>query len=417
MKGFAALLSLPAAILTLLSTPIAFAYGEHSPHDALQSSQYDKLVKRECEAQDKLAQHVPIGVKKMSGSEDEKFFLHYWDFGGSESYNYSATLLESGFAPDRAWLQPGTMPHMDLRVRTNGLFGRSLFARGFKCPGNTYSCKSSIGADICCEPDQSCVSTNAGPGCCPRGKDCGNSIGGCPSGYTACNDGCCIPGAVCKNAGCILYSVGSTTTTTLFTVTRTSGLRSSTVTGPGRTVTVFVPTVRVSTKTIIIGGGTKTKTLIASSSTTARITPSPPVDPTSIPASSSASNSKCLPGYYMCSMHYLGGCCKVGRNCDTTHCPPTGTTITTGSGVTIVESGQTSVRGASTCNSGMFSCPASVNGGCCPSGYRCGLTICTAGPNGVGNTAKESPSDASLHRWAGGLLIFALTAGIGMVVL
>lgn len=48
-----------------------------------------------------------------------------------------------------------------------------------------------------------------------------------------------------------------------------------------------------------------------------------------------------------------------------------------------------------TCRTGWISCPASVSGGCCPSGYGCEISTCTAegaeaSGNAVGKIQAES---------------------------
>lgn len=424
MRDLATLLLLPATLSTIVCESIVRAHEtswpQVQPGTLGLSLEQEAFVQREREALEKLIRQAPIGVKKMSGDEGEKFFLQYWEFGEMATQNGFQQHEELGNASISFPLLPGIVPHSADKGLGIALLGRSLFARDFKCPKNTHSCSNSINANICCHADQTCVSTSDGPGCCPDGETCGGSVGNCPAGQTSCNNGCCIAGAVCKGAGCVIYGT-QTVTTTLKTVTKTSGAKSTTVTGNGKTVTVFQPTLRVSTETITLNpsGQTKTKTVTVSSkqhkTTTTKVSPSAPVLPTSVSARTRTTNSNCIPGYYMCSAHFLGGCCKVGRDCDTTHCPPTGTTITAGNGVTVIESEATRTLGV--CTSGLYSCPASVQGGCCPNGYRCGLESCSAGKNGLGNIAKIAPNGGTMLHWAGGFMILALTAGIGMILL
>lgn len=408
MRGLMTWLALPTSLLLSLASISQYALSAQDLNDPRHNGEsftnYGELVRREVEAEKKITRQAPIGVKKMK-YEGEKFWLHYWDFG-----EVSASEADNSSMPLR--LLPGVIPHYERRDIGMGLLGRSLFGRDFKCPDDTHSCSDSIDANICCRPDQNCVSTNEGPGCCPDGETCGDSVGECTDGYTTCNDGCCIPGAECRAGGCVLYDA-QTVTTTLSTVTKTSGDTSTTITGSGKTVTVFVPTISVSTKTVTLSSnGKTTKTLISPATTKA--SPNPPVLPTSV-SSSIGTDSSCLQGYYMCSAHYLGGCCKVGRDCDTTHCPPTGTTITAKSGVTIVESAPTNVH--LTCTGGLYSCPASASGGCCPNGYRCAIESCIAGKNAIGDTAKVAPSSASIHHWPRALVVLAVSVGVVMIFL
>ena len=142
----------------------------------------------------------------------------------------------------------------------------------------------------------------------------------------------------------------------------------------------------------------------------------------------------------MCSAYYLGGCCRVGRNCDSTSCPAGDSTavvstsglviIAGGTGASVVTYTSTTTTGAGTatasatatgttgsCASGWFGCAESDGGGCCPGGYVCGAS-CTATVSGQGDVGKEAPS------WGprgvavqGGVGLLAVLSGMGMVVL
>lgn len=300
MRDFKTLLVLPASLLSLFSHSFVYAQNlppsDLLPLDAEYSAEHEHLVKREWEAAERLAWEVPIGVRKMSGDPDEKFFLHYWKF--DEDAVRSQWEAQSGNTSIPFRLLPGIVPHSRQYNPSIELFGRSLFARDFQCPGNTHSCSNSIGADICCHPDQTCVSTDDGPGCCPNGETCGDSVSDCTGGDTLCKNGCCIAGAECEANGCVIYGKG-TTVTTLRTVTTTSGDSSTTVTGSGATVTVFRPTRITTTVTETKNGQTTTKTTTKGStqntSKTTKVSPDRPILPTSISASSS-SNSNCLSG-------------------------------------------------------------------------------------------------------------------------
>jgi hypothetical protein len=135
--------------------------------------------------------------------------------------------------------------------------------------------------------------------------------------------------------------------------------------------------------------------------------------------SSTVTYSGCPTGFYMCSAYYLGGCCRVGRNCDTTSCPTSASTaIVTNSGLTVMApSGASSAIPSGNCANGWFSCAASVGGGCCPSGYGCG-TSCTAVASGQSNVGKGAPSEAAnarACRWV--LLSLGILSGAGMIFL
>lgn len=172
------------------------------------------------------------------------------------------------------------------------------------------------------------------------------------------------------------------------------------------------------------------------STTTSGATPGAPIRQTSVssdPSSSvmstavsaataaSSSDDACPTGFYMCSAYYMGGCCRVNRNCDTTSCPSTDSTAIVSSGATVDVPytstntvGDASATSQGSCANGWFSCAANAGGGCCPSGHICGAS-CTATASGESNTAKEAPSSASVTHWAWSFCVLALTAGIGMV--
>jgi len=146
---------------------------------------------------------------------------------------------------------------------------------------------------------------------------------------------------------------------------------------------------------------------------------SAPTSPSPI-TSSAVSASGCPTGFYMCSAYYMGGCCQVDRNCDTTSCPLQGSAIVvTSTSITIVAASATSSAAGpqGTCNSGWFSCDSSDGGGCCPSGFICGAS-CTATVSGQSNIGKQAPSSGIRGQILGwGFLSAGLAAGLGMVYL
>jgi hypothetical protein len=142
------------------------------------------------------------------------------------------------------------------------------------------------------------------------------------------------------------------------------------------------------------------------------------------------SDASCPTGFYMCSAHYLGGCCRVGRNCDTTSCPTSDSTELVSNGVTIGGAGGVAASTSTTtldpdassaastqdgtCANGWFLCSESDGGGCCPADYVCGAS-CTATISGVADQAKQQPSGAEAVSWAWGFFVLALGTGVGMV--
>lgn len=452
MKDLATLLALPAGLLSLVANSAVYAQDLQWPHNLPRTIRYfpehEAHVKREAEAQERLRWQKPVGVQKMRDDEGEKFFLQYWDFGPDENAESDWQCQNNSTL---SVLSPAMAPHS--YERSLGLLGRSIFARAFHCPANTNSCAAIGHSNLCCSKDERCISTSNGVGCCPTGETCSDEISSCDTGggYTNCNGACCVPGAKCAGKGCVFYGT-STVTETGATTTRTTRVSSTSQITSGTVVTVSVTTTTVTvsgtikTRTVTIGGKTTTsltcksgffscpatlgggccangqvcasnkECLHSSSSTSAN--PNPPVLPTSVSVTpdsvSSTSNSNCPTGFYMCSARYLGGCCRVGRNCETTSCPSVDSTTVVSSGRTIVN---TARPGESHCANGWFSCGADESGGCCPSGYLCGTASCTATISGQRNTGKMEPSSASVVRWAWGLLVVGVLSGVGMVLL
>jgi hypothetical protein len=159
------------------------------------------------------------------------------------------------------------------------------------------------------------------------------------------------------------------------------------------------------------------------STTTTTATARAPVLPTSQTvtiqgvSSSSTQLAGCPTGYYMCSAVYLGGCCRVGRNCQTTSCPPqdTATLVTSGRTIYVTGPNGAAATGGS-CANGWYACGADQNGGCCPSGYQCGVQSCKATNSGQRDTAKMAVDNvATVQRWAWTFLGIGLMVGVGMI--
>ncbi|OGE47800.1 hypothetical protein PENARI_c037G07030 [Penicillium arizonense] len=95
----------------------------------------------------------------------------------------------------------------------------------------------------------------------------------------------------------------------------------------------------------------------------------PPARPTSLSTATSAATGDdiCPTGFYACSAVYHGGCCRTGRNCDTTSCPTTSSTTMTSNGVTIVVPVTTATENSggsgsgNRCANGWFSCADTVS--------------------------------------------------------
>ena len=133
-----------------------------------------------------------------------------------------------------------------------------------------------------------------------------------------------------------------------------------------------------------------------------------PVRPTtSAPESTGLIDNGCPTGFYVCSAFYVAGCCRVGRDCNPTSCPPpANTNVIVSNGITIIApSGATAAtRSATTtasliggdrgnCAKGWYTCGSNDGGGCCPSGFACG-TSCTALPGASGTGLVQKVNGA-----------------------
>ncbi|KAK0938212.1 hypothetical protein LTR29_010203 [Friedmanniomyces endolithicus] len=505
MKDFGTLLALPAGLLSVIWTAQVGAQELAWAGAAPRVQQQDNVYRRrDLEILPQPARQAPAGVRKMSDDEGEKFFFHYWDLGDDLAHPNASDTLFPALRPLAA--------HSNNSRTPIALFGRSIFARDFQCPANTLSCSAAGNADLCCPTGQDCAVVSGTICCCPPGETCTNSCAACntAAGYTSCpNGGCCVPGAVCAGTGCVFY--GTATTVITLSTTSASPVFSSTTTiepAPyttqqppivvttvqpsvvvsGYTTTVTVTesasggvTTIVSPTTVIIapaatitsdtslsaasqpssicnigllscpatlGGGCcpsgqacEANNLCGTATTSSNIAGGAPILPTSVStslvsvsaasvaSSGTTADASCPTGFYQCSAYYMGGCCRVGRNCDTTSCPSTDSTAVVSSGATVVVPyTSTTVLGSSStntvaaaaetqgsCANGWFTCAASASGGCCPSGHVCGAVSCTATISGQSDTGKVAPSGAGVVGCAWGFLVLAVGSGIGMV--
>ncbi|KAF2721500.1 hypothetical protein K431DRAFT_284879 [Polychaeton citri CBS 116435] len=477
MHNFATLLQLPAGLLILIQACNGKSLESGWPYNLPASAKYfprdEELMKRDLRVQEKLAAHSPIGLKKMSDDENEKFWPQYW--------NFEHDLLDAGNTSQRMYAP--IAGHWRKAEAGFLVLGRGLRRRDFGCPTGTTSCDSD--SQACCSDGDTCITTNSGAvGCCASGSTCdGNAVGGCDTnaGYTLCEaaGGCCAPGASCVDSGC-LFSGTQIVTTTLPAVTVTTGSPSSS--GSATSSSSSSSTVSTSTSTSVsdasapstsittttvdastdapvplscspgfsscpssLGGGCcrdgyacgsvlcECTSGCPSSSSSATTTADVPVASTSgssvdttssapSPTTMSASDSSACPtGFYMCSAYYLGGCCRVGRNCETSSCPSTESTQIVSDPTVVVPASTGSgnqVTGAqNSCANGWYSCAADVNGGCCPSGFACGTATCEASASGVQDRPKQPPSAASATAVVWTLLLSGIGMGVAMIVL
>ncbi|KAJ5297879.1 hypothetical protein N7508_008128, partial [Penicillium antarcticum] len=359
----------------------------------------------------KLASGPASGVRKMSADEGEKFFFEDWyfenqngnsdsasglrlrgrdlyhrDWNGSSSlstepdtedgeededeYDYtSAQFIAQSFPfePSFSQLSGGSSnsdSDSDTDSASDALF--RLEARNFECPSGTSACTSIGRSDRCCGSGETCqIVTDTGHGtvgCCPSWKKCSGMIGSCASGYSACasalGGGCCIPGYDCVAGGCkyfffiYLYSIAKGD------IRRICGWK----------MLIWVCPVP---STVTSSTSSSTSTSKSSQTTATETTDSlaPPARPTnrSTATSVTTGDDVCPTGFYACSAVYHGGCCRTGRNCDTTSCPTTSSTTMTSNGVTIVAPVASTTENAggsgsrNRCANGWFSCADTVS--------------------------------------------------------
>ncbi|KAF2100290.1 hypothetical protein NA57DRAFT_54381 [Rhizodiscina lignyota] len=518
MPSPARFLALPSSVLLLLlATSIPrVAPDPQWPYNLPVGAKYwpeeETVVKRSFEVQERLNSGQPVGVRKMSGDEGEKFFLEYWQFDEEaqswegEEDGYAAQFAgdtprirrravgeEGDGAYANSSMQTALLPPFLLHDETvmrdsklEWLFPRALLqTRSFQCPTGTNNCSSIQRPNSCCATDETCVivddSDLGDVGCCPSGGNCGGTVSDCDTsqGYTSCpgsdNGGCCIPNFTCEGIGCKSISA-STATTTLPTVTVTGSQSANGTTAAAPPPTSSTCSSGFRSCPSSVGGGccatdrecgSHTCPPSSSSSpvdtptvttTTTEGTPLPPNRPTTVASSSArlttftttqsgGGGSVCPTGFYQCSAYYGGGCCRVGRDCQSTSCPTpatqtvvvsNGVTIVAGSGFTpslssagpsgtrtITSTGTVSAAAAAltgTCAQGWSTCSQSVGGGCCPTGFECGAS-CTATSSGVqGTQAKMTPSGAGRVEgveWSLGVLMVGagIVSLVGMVLL
>ncbi|KZF25567.1 hypothetical protein L228DRAFT_236648 [Xylona heveae TC161] len=398
-----------------------------------------------------------------------------------DSSLYANTSIPLSFSPP--FLQhtdekesPLLLRHPSLRYLPRK--AQSLFQRGFQCPAGTSNCSSIGRPDSCCANGETCqliTDTGLGDvGCCPAGQTCSGQVSTCGAGYSSCPNfpggGCCIPNYTCLGSGCAY--VGTTTVVTTITNTIRTIATPTILSSAGSSSSSLFPSSSSSPSSAsfsttpspsqpplsqtpltcstgykscpaTLGGGCcpssrecgfaecPASSTSPASSSSAAASAGPPIRPTTVSTSASTSASPspsssptisvCPTGFYMCSAYYLGGCCRVDRNCDTASCPPrSSTTDVNTHGVTVVapasattepsspssedkqstsavSSSSSSSRSTNTptkpssssspasvsksqqgtCASGWFKCASTDGGGCCPSGYACGAA-CTA---------------------------------------
>ncbi|KAH8195481.1 hypothetical protein TruAng_010356 [Truncatella angustata] len=378
------------------------------------------------------AQQLPTAIKKMSLDEGEKIMPHHLAFAPEFAPLQSPVQARSLLTPEEESLLAANSsatisfrPPFGIHYSESSLEHRNigplwrrskealhrLQGRDYSCPTNTQSCDSIGQPNYCCATGETCFTVENAPdagnvGCCPSGQNCGGSVGACGSGSTACSadvgGGCCIPGFVCAQIGCIASTVTAITMTTTSSTVVSGPSASTAVTTVVVTVSPSIQTT-VSTSTSITTLPTPTTTATETTTGTSTGEGLPPWRPTSGSGttteapSSTATGDYCPTGFYACLATAGSGCCRTGRDCVTTSCPPVSSTTITSNGITIVvpASDVPTTTVTSTCASGWFLCGSEAGpvAGCCPWGYACGTASCTIGDSTATATIqKELPS-------------------------
>ncbi|KAH8626033.1 hypothetical protein IG631_19912 [Alternaria alternata] len=464
------LLALPPAIIALCAaTPGLAAEESQWPHNVPRHLKYfpEDEVHAKCglSVKQRLQHEKPIGVKKMSMDEGEMFMLDNWIFAAQDTpsqpqssrrsdYDVFGNATSQALSPLRPLAQSDWLARMHIRD--------ILMNRQFKCPDGTASCESIGAPDVCCGTGSTCISVTGSSvagdvGCCPSGQTCAGSVS-CDeaSGYTSCpgtdNGGCCLPGFKCQGIGCVAEGTSTSfvqpsTSSSTPSATSTSTTAAAIPTTSSTTSTTPEPTSTSTSRSAYtcstgwfscpasLGGGccmngrtcaTGASCLGDDDNPSSTRAPDAPVRPTSAAVTTGASSDNICPtGFYVCSAYYPSGCCRVGRDCQTTgSCAlPRSDTIVNTNGVVIVA--PTGAESAGSCPSAWYSCPADAGGNCCPNGYACGeqCTATASGQSGVTSKAEPSSSSSSsqasfvsrLSVW--GMAVASFGCGLGMIVL
>ncbi|KAI1327261.1 hypothetical protein F5Y16DRAFT_372492 [Xylariaceae sp. FL0255] len=469
-----ALLALPPALLLLIAAQLSTAIAQLDTAIQLEN-RHNALL-------------LPTAVRMLSPDEGEKFMPEDFAFAPDSallltsrannpflepSYltpeeeallaanSSAALLLRPPFPIHQTFLDgssSNTALEEEIGRREQEQTRRSLFHRArealsrlqrrdFTCPTGTHACTTIGEPNYCCPDGTTCFTVPDAPmsgnvGCCPDGQTCGDSVGACPSGSMQCTvsqgGGCCIAGFVCTNSGCVVSQSVITSTTT-----STTSITYPTPTISVVTVTVVItpsnsPEPTTSTQTITQTASTSSSSSSSSSGgglppdRATSSSPNPTTTTTTNPTTTSPSTSYCPTGFYGCLATAGSGCCRTGRDCSTTSCPPiASTTIVETDGMTIVvpasdAASYTATSTVGSCATGWFLCgtgaAAGTVAGCCPSGYVCGTASCTlSAATATVTVQKELPGlgvrvgGESAGRLIWGVLLGVVVALIGGV--
>lgn len=324
MKELVNFLNLPASLLALIVHSRAYAHELEWPYNLPATAKYypehEALMRQDFKIRQRMEREMPAGVKKMrSDDEGEKFFLQYWQFGEEQSVPTREDLPQINNTFPQPLLGAPIALHTIYNCPQLNLFGRNIFARGFQCPTDTKPC-SNLGSNLCCPKDQNCVSVSGGVGCCPLGETCSNVVSECDvnAGYSSCpsspDGGCCIPNATCEGSGCVFYGTQTVTATLATdTVTESQSNTPSAVSSD----TASPPSPAVSTE-VSISGYTTTQTVTVTESISGQATTIVSIltqSPELTTSHTIMPSLTCTSGYQSCPASLGGGCCPTGQMC------------------------------------------------------------------------------------------------------
>ena len=360
------LLLTPALVASTLPWPFANDANPQSPAmkywpaGTKPSEEIIQALKHQNERRSLLHNAAPVAVRKMPPEESEKFY-HYSDpfvrrIPGYFSPEEEVSVLGARNADSSDLF-------FDLQAPHYGAPSPQILRRQFSCPANHYACDSINAPAYCCSVDEQCIKiqdTGMGTvGCCPNGQKCEGPLKGCNSDQVTCNasqgGGCCIQGYMCSANGCVPNgSSGQTATPTVEGAQTTQACSSGSYACPST-----------------LAGG------CCAIGRACGVDVCPATETQQLPAP--VPTDTCPTGFYSCAARFNGGCCRIGRDCAMTNCPAR----TTGTGPTTVgDDIKTTLPPVyvptGKCQTGWYSCPPSFNGGCCPTGYDCGVTNCPA---------------------------------------
>ncbi|KAK6510087.1 hypothetical protein TWF481_004799 [Arthrobotrys musiformis] len=388
--------------------------------------QYEKY-----DSQDHVVRRLNKPVMKLLAHANADEGEKYYDFDSFISYSgiYPSAGEEGNLEPGKLYLPVN--PHVShghgdrsddegwsIWFKYPSTFRKRQVQTEASCPPGNSPCTNIQKPGYCCPGGTSCVNiqdTGFGSvGCCPNNQPCGDTLDSCAPGYSKCpsgsGGGCCLPGYICSPQGCLINTSNIPPPSTVTWVsTTTIGLDICQTgyypcpaslnygccqvgyhcalyvcpynTGPGTPGTEYVaPTFVVGTSVVVNPGDTITygpgfstidiSTIIAATATrnntqdAAKITNAP---------GNILSLNNCPNGWITCGAEVGGGCCRYGRVCGVGYCP-----VPTGNGGSEGTSGVVTVTTNNGCPGGWLQCPAEVQGGCCPSGYGCGVYNCPA---------------------------------------